>query len=57
MVRVAFLSGFVANGFLRRLIADQIAVSRRTNVVKSELFSEKFQRIMNLYLQSKKLKL
>ena len=40
----------IAVEILRRLIADQIAVYRRTNVVKSELFSEKFQRIMNLYL-------
>ena len=40
----------IAVEILRRLIADQIAVYRRTNVVKSELFSDKFQRIMNLYL-------
>lgn len=40
----------IAVEILRRLIADQIAVYHRTNVVKSELFSEKFQRIMNLYL-------
>ncbi|MBP5584852.1 MAG: type I restriction endonuclease subunit R [Lentisphaeria bacterium] len=40
----------IAVEILRRLIADQISVYRRTNVVKSELFSEKFQRIMNLYL-------
>lgn len=35
---------------LKKLIAEQVSVYRRTNVVKSELFSEKLQRAMNAYL-------
>ena len=40
----------VAIEILKKLIAEQVAVYRRTNVVKSELFSEKLQRAMNAYL-------
>ena len=35
---------------LKRLIAEQVMVYRRTNVVKSEKFSEIMQRAMNAYL-------
>lgn len=35
---------------LKKLIAEQISVYRRTNVVKSEKFSEMIQRVMNQYL-------
>ncbi len=35
---------------LKKLIAEQIHIYRRTNVVKSEKFSEIFQRTMNSYL-------
>ncbi|MBR1810112.1 MAG: type I restriction endonuclease subunit R [Clostridia bacterium] len=35
---------------LKRLIAEQVQVYRRTNVVKSEKFSEIIQRAMNAYL-------
>ncbi len=35
---------------LRKLIADQVSVYKRTNVVKSEKFSEILQRTMNAYL-------
>ena len=35
---------------LRKLIADQVAIYRRTNVVKSEKFSEIMQMAMNRYL-------
>ena len=35
---------------LKKLIAEQISVYRRTNVVKSEKFSEVIQRTMNRYL-------
>ena len=35
---------------LKKLIAEQISVYRRTNVVKSEKFSEIIQRVMNAYL-------
>lgn len=35
---------------LKKLIAEQISVYRRTNVVKSENFSEIIQRAMNAYL-------
>ncbi len=35
---------------LKRLIAEQIVVYRRSNVVKSEKFSEMIQRVMNQYL-------
>ena len=40
----------VAIEILKKLIAEQVSVYRRTNVVKSELFSEKLQRAMNTYL-------
>ena len=40
----------VAIEILKKLIAEQVSVYRRTNVVKSELFSEKLQRAMNSYL-------
>lgn len=35
---------------LKRLIAEQVAIYRRTNVVKSEQFSEIIQRMMKAYL-------
>lgn len=35
---------------LKRLIAEQVQIYRRTNVVKSEKFSEIMQRTMNAYL-------
>ena len=35
---------------LKRLIAEQIAIYRHINVVKSEKFSEMIQRVMNQYL-------
>jgi type I restriction enzyme R subunit len=35
---------------LKKLIAEQVMLYRRTNVVKSEKFSEIIQRIMNAYL-------
>lgn len=35
---------------LKKLIAEQIVVYRRSNVVKSEKFSEMIQRVMNQYL-------
>lgn len=35
---------------LKKLIAEQVSVYRRTNVVKSEKFSELLQRAMNSYL-------
>lgn len=35
---------------LKRLIAEQISIYRRTNVVKSEKFSELIQEAMNRYL-------
>ena len=35
---------------LKKLIAEQVVLYRRTNVVKSEKFSEMIQRIMNSYL-------
>ena len=37
---------------LRRLIEEQVIVYRRTNVVKSEIFSERMQRLMNQYINS-----
>ncbi len=40
----------IAIEILKKLIAEQVSVYRRTNVVKSELFSEKLQRVMNAYL-------
>lgn len=38
------------NELLKKLIAEQIHIYRRTNVVKSEKFSEIIQRTMNAYL-------
>lgn len=35
---------------LKKLIAEQVRIYSRTNLVKSEKFSEKIQRIMNSYL-------
>lgn len=35
---------------LKKLIAEQVAIYRKTNVVKSEKFSDMIQRIMNQYL-------
>ena len=35
---------------LKKLIAEQVAIYRRTNVVKSEKFSERIQKVMNQYL-------
>ena len=35
---------------LKKLIAEQAQIYRRTNVVKSEKFSEIIQRAMNAYL-------
>lgn len=35
---------------LRKLIAEQVSIYRKTNVVKSEKFSEIIQRVMNRYL-------
>ena len=35
---------------LKKLIAEQVSVYRRTNVVKSEKFSEIMQRSLNAYL-------
>lgn len=40
----------VAIEILKKLLAEQVALYRRTNVVKSERFSEKLQRAMNAYL-------
>ena len=40
----------IAIEILKKLIAEQVSVYRRSNVVKSELFSEKLQRAMNAYL-------
>ena len=36
----------VAIEILKKLIAEQVSVYRRSNVVKSELFSEKLQRTL-----------
>jgi len=38
------------NELLKKLIAEQVSVYRRTNVVKSEKFSEIMQRAVNAYL-------
>lgn len=35
---------------LKKLIAEQLSIYRRTNIVKSEKFSEIIQRVMNQYL-------
>ncbi len=37
---------------LKRLIQEQVIVYQRTNVVKSELFSDRIKRIMNQYINS-----
>ncbi len=37
---------------LKKLIAEQVSVYRRTNVVKSEKFSEIMQRAINAYLRT-----
>ena len=37
---------------LRKLIAEQVIVYKRTNVVKADKFSERIQRIMNQYLNA-----
>lgn len=39
---------------LKKLIAEQVSVYRRTNVVKSEKFSEIMQRSLNAYLNGKR---
>lgn len=39
----------LAAELLRRLIAEQITVYKRTNLVQAEKFSERMQRIMNAY--------
>lgn len=40
----------IAVEMLKKLIAEQVKIYARTNVVNSEKFSEKFQRAMNSYL-------
>lgn len=40
----------IAVELLKKLIAEQVALYKKTNVVKSEEFSEMFQRVMNSYL-------
>ena len=40
----------IAVELLKKLIAEQVQVYRRTNVVKSEKFSEIIQSVMNRYL-------
>ncbi|HHV16954.1 MAG TPA: type I restriction endonuclease subunit R [Gelria sp.] len=40
----------LAAELLKKLIQEQISVYKRTNVVKSELFSEKMARLMNSYV-------
>ena len=40
----------IAIEILKKLLAEQVSVYRRTNVVKSELFPERLQRAMNAYL-------
>jgi type I restriction enzyme R subunit len=39
----------IAAELLRKLLADNINIFKRTNIVKSELFSEKLKRIMQSY--------
>lgn len=39
----------IAVEILRKLMAEQIALYKRTNVVKSQLFSEKITQLMNAY--------
>ena len=40
----------IAVELLKKLIADQVSIYRKTNVVKSEKFSEIIQRALNAYL-------
>lgn len=40
----------LAAELLKKLIQEQISVYKRTNLVKSELFSERMKRIMNAYI-------
>ena len=40
----------LAAELLKKLIQEQISVYKRTNLVKSELFSERMQRLMNAYI-------
>ena len=40
----------IAVELLKKLIAEQVALYKKSNVVKSEEFSELFQRVMNSYL-------
>ena len=44
------LSHMLAVELLKKLIAEQVSIYRRTNVVKSEKFSEIIQEAMNRYL-------
>ena len=37
---------------LKKLIAEQVIVYKRTNIVKADKFSERIQRIMNQYLSA-----
>ena len=39
----------IAVEILKRLIAEQVSIYKRTNVVKSQLFSEKITQLMNAY--------
>ena len=39
----------IAVEILKKLIAEQVSVYKRTNVVKSQLFSEKITQLMNAY--------
>lgn len=39
----------IAVEILRKLMAEQVAIYKRTNVVKSEKFSEKIAKLMNAY--------
>lgn len=51
MVKVRLLmKQAVAVELLKKLIAEQVSVYRRTNVVKSEKFSEILQKSLNAYL-------
>ena len=40
----------IAIELLKKLIAEQVALYKKSNIVKSEEFSEMFQRVMNSYL-------
>lgn len=39
----------LAAELLKKLIAEQVSIYKHTNVVQSELFSERLQRLMNAY--------